>query len=415
MNGKWHAPCLRGVIGNWVYYATLMSAETISARVMKAQNIREARALEDHLQRNLKPRVAKIAAYLKKRDDRFFGSIILGVFGGLPDWIELDLSVVIEKLEISNPHKIEESLGLLVFHGNEKIFAIDGQQRVEGIKEASVASDRLENDEFPILLVAHKDDTAGKVRTRRLFSDINKNAVAVSEGDRVVIDEDEPCAIVTRRLYAEFPRFKGGSEIAVTEKKEQLSEGHRECFTSLLGVHTVCKRLKKLHKKPRGMAENATENITAFQGTVRDFFNFAIEHEPSLRSYFIQGTTTLRDQRANNRSLFFRPVGLEVLARAYAHFFRKGRLDVLEYALRTVTFENPGGVFDGILWNGGRIEAKAKAKTAAVDLLLYLLGELNLEREEKLTAVLRELTKDQRYALPRKASLPRRKAGGLDR
>lgn len=60
MSGKWHTPCLRGVIGDWVYYATLMGAEAISNRVMKAKDIREAKALDDHLQRDLKPRVAKM-------------------------------------------------------------------------------------------------------------------------------------------------------------------------------------------------------------------------------------------------------------------------------------------------------------------------------------------------------------------
>ena len=237
MNTTWHAPCLRGVVGDWVYYSTIMTAKQITTRVMAAKEIREAKALDDYLQRDLKTRVRKIAAYLRKRDHRFFSSIILGVFDGLPDWVELDFSALGEKLKITNPKEIEESLGLLIFDGGEKIFAIDGQHRVEGIKAAATADpERLQNDQYSALLVAHRDDALGKIRTRRLFCDINKNAVAVSEGDKVVIDEDELTAIVTRRVYAEYPAFKGGEEIAVTEKKEQLSKDGRERFTSLLAI-----------------------------------------------------------------------------------------------------------------------------------------------------------------------------------
>ncbi len=407
MSTTWHAPCLRGVMGDWVYYSTVMSAQQIAARVIIAKDIREAKALGDYLQRDLKPRVKKIAAYLRKRDDRFFSSIILGVFGGLPDWVELDFSVVGQKLQIPNPKEIEESLGFLIFYGTEKMFAIDGQHRVEGIKAAAAADhERLQNDEYPVLLVAHRDDASGKMRTRRLFCDINKNAVAVSEGDKVVIDEDELSAIVTRRVYAEYPSFNGGDEIAVTEKKEQLSENARERFTSLLAIYTVCKRLKKLHKKPRGSLENAPENVRDFQAIVSEFFNFAITHEPSLNRYFQQKNTTLQAERGNNRSLFFRPVGLEVLARLYTHFATKNELSTLQYALQNFHFENPGGIFDGILWNVGRIEASAKAKKAGVGLCLYLLRQLTPAQETELTGTLREVTKKLDYSLPSKPAAP---------
>lgn len=407
MNTTWHAPCLRGVMGDWVYYSTIMSAQQIKGRVMAAQEIREAKALDDYLQRDLKARVKKIAAYLRKRDHRFFSSIILGVFGGLPDWVELDFSILGQKLRIPNPKEIEESLGLLIFYGGEKIFAIDGQHRVEGIKAAATDDPkRLQNDEYPALLVAHRDDASGKVRTRRLFCDINKNAVAVSEGDKVVIDEDELSAIVTRRVYAEYPAFNGGDEIAVTEKKEQLSEDGRERFTSLLAIHTVCKRLKRLYRKPRGTLENTPENVHAFQEIISTFFNFAIANEPSLNRYFQHHNTTPQRERENNRSLFFRPVGLEVLARLYAHFAVKGNVMTLARALQSLPFENPGGIFDGVLWNAGRIEASAKAKKAAVGMCLYLLHQLTPAEEVGLSDTLREVKKNPAYSLPPKPAPP---------
>jgi hypothetical protein len=39
---------------------------------MASKEIRESKALDDYLQRDLKPRVTKIVRYLKMRDSRFF-------------------------------------------------------------------------------------------------------------------------------------------------------------------------------------------------------------------------------------------------------------------------------------------------------------------------------------------------------
>jgi len=407
MNTTWHAPCLRGVIGDWVYYSTIMGADEIADRVMAAKEIRESKALDDYLQRNLKARVSKIASYLRKRDHRFFSSIILGVFGGLPDWVELDFSALAQKLTLPNQEEIEESLGLLIFYGTEKIFAIDGQHRVEGIKAAAKADpDKLRNDQYSALLVAHRDDKAGKVRTRRLFCDINKNAEPVSQGDKVVIDEDELAAIVTRRVYAEYPAFNGGDEIAVTEKKEQVAKDGHERFTSLLAIYTVCKQLKKLYKKPKGILENDPEPVRALQSIVSDFFDFVIARETSLNRYFQQKNTTLQVERENNKSVFFRPVGLEVLARLYTYFGLRGKLATFQFALQSLKFDNPGGIFDGILWNRGKIDPSAKAKKAGVEICLYLLHELTPPQEAELTERLRQVKKNQEYCLPPKPTAP---------
>jgi len=259
-----------------------------------------------------------------------------------------------------------------------------------------------QNDEYSVLFIAHKDDAPGKARTRRLFCDINKNAVAVAEGDKVVIDEDDLCAIVARRIYAEFVPLGCGSDIAVTEKKEQVSKDGKECFTSLLAVYSVCKRLKKLFKKPRGTLDNAPENIQTFQAFVTSFFDFVIKHEPSFKRYFSLKSTSVAKERVNNKNLFFRPIGLELLARLYTHFYTGQKLPKLATALKSISTTNPGGVFDGLLWNSGKIEATSKAKNAAFRLCLYLLDETTKKENVALLALLKELMKDPQFELPQK-------------
>ena len=403
MKTTWYLPSLRGVLGDWVYYSALMKAEHISTRIKPSHEIREAKALEDFLQRALKPRVEKIATYLGKRDSRFFNSIIVGVFDALPSWAEFDLGKVAQKMNREDIDEVKESVGLLIFTGKEKMFAIDGQHRVEGIRLAYHKNrERIEADQYPVIFVAHLDTPAGKVRTRRLFCDINKNAVAVSEGDKVVLDEDDLCAIVTRRVYANYSPFKGGKEIAVTERKEVLDKEGKDRFTSLLALYTVTKKLKRLFHKSRGTLDFDPENVTRFEAIVTDFFDYTLEHEASLKKYFKQKRTTLAAERAYNRNLFFRPVGLEILARLYVHFSAKNTLSRLTLGLTRIDFQNPDGVFDGILWSKGKIYAKAKEKTAAVDLCLYMLGELNVKERQELLMRLREITKNSRYRLPPK-------------
>ena len=261
MKTPWHTSALRGVLGDWVFYPSLMSAEQIANYVMKSKDIREAKALDDYLQRDLKPRVEKIVKYLKTRDSRFFNAILLGVFDAAPNWTEFDLTTVAEKLGLDDVSVAKASMGLLTFSGSEKIFAIDGQHRVEGIRRGERDfGDRLKSDQYSVIFLAHLETAPGKVRTRRLFCDINKNAVPVSKGDRVIIDEDDPCAIVTRRLFAEYPRFKKGSEIAVTEKIELVTKDGKDYFTSLLTVFTVCQKLERLYRRPRGSADTAADN-----------------------------------------------------------------------------------------------------------------------------------------------------------
>jgi len=125
----------------------------------------------------IKAKEEQISKYLLTKEQRFFNSIIVGVYNGLPDWVEFDISAKIKKLNIKTAKNINESMGLLIFHGDEKMFAIDGQRRVAGIDIANKNDKKkiLKEDNFPVIFLAHIDNTKGRKRTRRLFSDINKN------------------------------------------------------------------------------------------------------------------------------------------------------------------------------------------------------------------------------------------------
>lgn len=404
MDIKLVLPCLRGVLGDWVFYSTIMSASDISKWIHPVKNIREADSLDALLQRDLKDRKKAISKYLLTDKSRFFNSIVVGVFGGVPDWFEFDYSGTFNTIPESYTQSIKDSMGLMVFNGSEQMFAIDGQHRVAGI-DIAVKADKggiLNEDSFSVILVAHLDDELGMKRTRKLFSDINKNAKPVAGGDKIKIDEQDLCAIVTRRLYANYSHFQNGRVISLTENAK-LEKDDIDHFTNLLGLHNTNKVLKKIFKKERNSQEWDEENVQLFLKIAEDFYDFAINHVEHYKRHFIDKTLGLPEARRNNAYLLFRPVGLKLIAGVYVHFFNKpSGLEILKEKINRVSFVLPDSPFDKVLWNNGKMEAKEKNQKLALDLLLYILGETEGYSLDDLLIRYRDIVKNAEATLPLK-------------
>jgi DNA sulfur modification protein DndB len=71
------------------------------------------------------------------------------------------------------------------------MFAIDGQHRLAGMKEAVVSQPALGADEVSLVLVAHQTSKSGLERTRRLFTTLNKTARPVGKGEIIALDEND--------------------------------------------------------------------------------------------------------------------------------------------------------------------------------------------------------------------------------
>jgi DNA sulfur modification protein DndB len=362
-NYKIALPCLRGVIGNWVYYSSLMSASQISETVSTVKEIREAVNLDEVLQRKLKERKNDIARYLLNNDSRFFNSIILGVFDGVPKWIEFDLTEQFNnELNEADVLNSEASMGIMIFEGNEKIFAIDGQHRVEGIKIAlEKNNEKIIDDQYSVLFIAHMDDELGRKRTRRLFSDINTNAKPVSKGDRIIIDEDDINAIVARKLYKDCLYFNCENIISVSEQSN-LDKEDSTHFTNLITLHTVNRHLKKLFRIPNGTKPNDIGNINTFYKIAEDFYDFIFQNINEYKDYFINKTLTLETARHNNSHLLFRPIGLVLIARFYV-FYKLQKIDLEELKkLNDLSFIFPGSHLENILWYNGNCFSPYKTR-----------------------------------------------------
>ena len=206
-NNELTLPALRARMGDWIYYVTFLQMEEIAKRIELAEEVHPSSMLKEMIQRQITDRANPIAEYLLNQQQRFFNSLIVGVYGGSPNWYELAIGTnQLFDAEVL-PLYLEGALGILRLDGEEKLFALDGQHRVEGIKKALKKNENLKTDEVSVIFVAHQTGADGMERTRRLFTTLNRYAKPVKKSEIIALDEDDIIAIITRELVEKYPLF----------------------------------------------------------------------------------------------------------------------------------------------------------------------------------------------------------------
>lgn len=175
-----------------------------------------------------------IRDYLLHQKERFFNALVVGVYGGAPKWAELSIGVGHRKKFGEIPEYVEGALGILIFDGSEKLFAIDGQHRVVGIKLAVEANPDLGDEEVSAIFVGHRTDQLGRERTRRLFTTLNRYAKPVNKMQIIALDEDDSVAITTRRLLEDHVLF---TKWTSKKRGKSIPSTDRQNFTTIITVY----------------------------------------------------------------------------------------------------------------------------------------------------------------------------------
>lgn len=163
---KMKLPVIRGRIGDWVYYSGLMTFAQIDVHVTPSiGEIYQAGCLDELLQRDLTKNSEDISRYLLSDSERFLNALILAIYDGDPQWLEIEFPT--EEREYTN-------VGFLQFSGDETIFPVDGLNRVAGIKEALKLNHCLGSEQVPVIFIAHQQTEEGRKRTRKLFLTFDK-------------------------------------------------------------------------------------------------------------------------------------------------------------------------------------------------------------------------------------------------
>ena len=378
-------PALRAHMGDWVYYVTFLKLRDLAERVSAAAEIHKSERLQEMIQRALRGRRAEeIKRYLLTHPQRLFNSVVIGVYGGEPQYYELDLRSGPELSVTDVPQFFDGALGILQLSGGEKLFAIDGQHRLVGIKQTLKSEEgaALADEEVSAIFVAHTRSQSGMERTRRLFSALNRYASPTSKKEIIALDEDDTVAIITRQLVEDHPLFAG--KRTSTTKTATLASTDRVSFTTIVTIYdSLDFYLRRGSNKEWSIFKRSRPEdqiVEEFYAEAKHLFDVLIEAFPQLAEVAgaEEGYEIPIEYRSPNGGMWlFRPVGLKLLVRAMRHLRDQG-IDPADAAVRIAAAPSDLNheLWVNLLWDptNRRMLTKAEEQRVAVRLLVFGAG-----------------------------------------
>lgn len=321
-------PALRANIGTWDYYVTTLTFEQVAGFVSKIDDqLHKSESLRDLIQRSITNNYLSIKDYILNQPDVFFNSLVLAVYDDYPDWREIEFKYDGEETY---------QMGLLEFPGEHKIFPVDGQHRVEGIKAALLENPGLKNQRIAAIFIGHKNDNDGKQRTRRLFTTLNRYAKPVSLDDIIALDEDDTVAIATRYLLEEYDLFTGKNIIYA--KQKAIPPNNKEAITSIITLYQSNLEIfktffeEKFDKKATKQILDEYLKFRPAKEMVEEFIAFVCRYWDAfkLKLSFISNYLSIEENAAesyrNNETggnLIFRPIGFLPLVKSSLLIYKR--------------------------------------------------------------------------------------------
>ena len=381
-------PALRCRMGDWIYYVTFMSFRDIKEWIQAPHEIHSSKKLSEWIQRELQLNHAQaIATYLATQPERMFNALFVGIYGGEPQWGEIQISTLeLAPFEVTEGQldHLSRSIGILHFSGKEKLFAIDGQHRVAGVKLAlkQTPKQNLLNDEITVILVGHQTDQTGRERTRRLFTTLNKTAKRVSQTDIIALDEDNGAAIITRRMIDDFTLFQKGEVIAFNPTAN-IGESDINSITSVITLYDIVKTLAGCVEgySKKGFIDNRPDDdlLNSVYKFCCSYWDSLQKIIPEYQEVFLSNkipASTFR--QPDNNHLLFRPVGQRAFTEATAYLIKNYSLGLDEAIkeLSQIDLWLHSLKWHYILWNPieKAMISRAKNRSIAKSYLLNMIG-----------------------------------------
>ena len=394
-------PTIRAKMGDWDYYVTTFPFYEVAQRVKFATELIAPANMSEWIQRSVIPRRAKqIADYLIKQPERFFPSIVVGVYQGQPTWHEIEVQ---ESPIWGAPRldpRFQENFGILELDGEENLYAIDGQHRVAGIKKAleqlkeqgDPQYETLADEDLTFVFVSAEIGDGKIERVRRLFTTLNKEARRVNSQEIIALDEDDPAAIITRWLAIDYdglnketPKVDGKpAKSLIHFAANQIPTGNRHSVTSIVTLHTL---VKKVFKPELDRLKREYRTNRPSDDELKDLYSKAVGIWESARKYVsslddVLGSNPEEERASKYRGehggqILFRPIGLQAFAGALGRL-RSEKVD-LEIAIRSLCelpMEISEPPWNYVVWNPKtkRMISQKQNIAVAEDIFLHMLG-----------------------------------------
>lgn len=386
MNPKLFLPSLQGAFGNWTYYVALIDLSELVTRVTYARELQSNPRLSELIQRRLDEdqRGKDIADYLIKTDDRFFNSLVVGVLGGAPSWHPFALGTTRDTHDLGDVVERDQDLvGYLELRGDERLFALDGQHRLAGIKQALQEDPKLGKEKIAVIFVPHQPSSEGLRRTRGLFISLNKRAVPVKKRDIIALDEVDLPAIITRQLLDDHPSFSNGqvdlesftNSLPATSPYWTTIGNFYDLNAAILeGVIEEVDAVELQSAKRNRLPE---DRIAFYSAQIADVYRRISALDPALAEVFanrdIAGICRAA-KSAETPHLLFRPVGLKLLLAVATEYRKSLSLDETFRQLPRVPALLTLRPFSDTIWNEERGRMNLRGESMAKRLLLYMLS-----------------------------------------
>jgi DNA sulfur modification protein DndB len=317
-----HFPCVKGMMGDWIYYITVMEVTDVVHYVQYAEEVCPSKDLDLMIQREIGARSKQIAEYLRTQDQRFFGSLIVAAYDGEPKFLPISFA------DTPLLSQLEGKVGILQFDGSEQYYAVDGQHRLAALKTV-VEQDaaRYKADQVSVIVICHAKNAEGMARARRLFTTVNRYAKRTSPVTNIVMDEDDGLAVISRRLIREIPFFSTRIKVLTRPSKGKTRLARGEAMQPsdrqyLMAVGTLYKCNKNLLPKTLSQAFAKSQQLPDFDALEKGFVAISkrwkelIENIEPLRRLEDMATDLDEVRTIKGGHVLARPVGLVSFTKA---------------------------------------------------------------------------------------------------
>ncbi|MFZ7101545.1 MAG: DGQHR domain-containing protein [Peptococcaceae bacterium] len=396
-------PAIRAKIGIWVYYVATLTFKQIADNVKRVDDeLHKSEVLQDMLQRSITDNYKRIAEYIHQQEERFFNSLVLAVYDGDPQWHEV-------RLDYGDGEEFYD-LGILELTGNEKIFPVDGQHRVEGIKKVLEDSDKFNQEKIPVIFIGHKKDAEGMQRARRMFSTLNRYAKPVSMRDIIALDEDDVIAIVSRELIDNHALFS--QRRILDSKTKAIPDSNTMALTSIITFYECNRELLWMMIKDKEIKDPEDKNvkgrskikqyvrlrpsdteISEFTQICFSYWNSFMNDIKEVNDYAKQpkpNTNPFRNKSGG--SLLFRPVSLLPFVKASIRIkeYYKTEFSEVFKNMSRLPLQLNSRIWKNVLWNQDR-KTMIMNNQSIVELVLLYLYDKNILKDTEIRKLINEL------------------------
>ena len=341
-------------MGSRTYWVTVWPWGFVRTMIDFAQNLPDYATLPpaEKIQRDVNvPRVQKqIVPYILSNEDRFFGALIVEGMGSKPEF---------------QPLEGYSGYGTLTMPGDYILFALDGQHRLAAIRESCLSQPELTSELQTIILVWHEST----LKTRKLFTHVNKNARATTTAQNILLDDEDLYAEITRRLEREIPIFRErvnwkGNTLSATTANVTTAPVLRLSASIWLDEYNI----------RASLVDMPEAQIDAYYDEVKAIWDRILPALPPLQE-LLTGAAEIRQLR--DRYIIHTPVGQQAMIHAVQMARQRGvPIEAIASRLGAIDWRKSSPMWNRIIYNADlkRMLTGRENWNAMGDILGFVLG-----------------------------------------